>query len=280
MVKTYAETLSALSGLASCRRIVEKHDAHTGVMLKSVLASGAAQQERLAAKLLLQLHEEIGTMGGDTIFLMGGKGKKDHKAFVTAFEKRFGVTVHHFDTVSNGVYLYLDEEDSDVVENALNSSKAIFDLHDDLGYILLRRGHREDVDFGAFGSHQARWIFVQDSSAPSNPPDLHGQVYDASAISKIERALREAIAYFDYRTMRVVDEDVNGYTVNAEVRYRVEDDSDMNRDTGYGPMKVPVMQEISSISIQDAAGNEVDESSPIYSDVIEWLKDRLANEEV
>lgn len=221
VVRRYAETITQMAQAGVGESIINKHDRHCGVIMERISRTAASlpSQERIVTGLLTQLHEE--TAEHDMSFVMGDV---KHKTFVNAFKKEFGVDVHHFDEVGNGVYVYLTADDNEKVRLALNTSLAIYEtIFDKLGYILLRRGKREDCDFGSFGEALATWIFVH-YSRPEGLEDMEGVRYDSRKLAKIERALKEAyrneLREFELREFEFT---YGGtlYFVDATVRYHV-----------------------------------------------------------
>jgi len=188
-VRRYAETLVALEEAGANPETVAKHDRHADVLLKRVKRGEV--QENAARALLRQLHEEVSDDEANMSFLMkdGSHGK-----FITKLKRAFHFKVHHFDEVGNGVYVYLDPENSKILGDALDNTETIFnDLADDLGYLLLRRGNVEDGTYGHFGDNAlSTWIFVQVSRPGSGPDDLEGKNFTVKQFANIEKALKEA----------------------------------------------------------------------------------------
>ncbi len=188
-VRRYADTLVALEEAGANPETLSKHDRHAEALLRRVRRG--EPQESAARALLNRLHEEVSDEEANLSFLMkdGSHGK-----FVTKLKRAFHFKVHHFDEVGNGVYLYLDPENSQILLSALDNSDTIFnDLTDDLGYILLRKGNKEDGLYGHFGDAcLSTWIFVQISRPASGPDDLEGKVFTQKQFANIERALKEA----------------------------------------------------------------------------------------
>ena len=219
-VRTYAETLVSLENAGADRKILERHARHASRMLGRVRRG--IGQENNARVLLDQLHEEISDSEADMSFVMN---RKTHGPFVTAFKKKFKVDVHHFDEVGTGVYLYLDAENTSILRDNLTGLAYFNDLVDKLGYILLRKGTQDDIDYGGFGDALSQWIFTQVVRPDSGPDDEEGQNYTASELKKIESRLREALGHNGgQQSMTDVEIELNGtyYSIDAVVNYRLD----------------------------------------------------------
>jgi len=218
VVRTYAETLVSLEAAGADKAVLERHARHASRMLGRV-KRGVAQESN-ATVLLDQLHSEISECEGDMSFVMN---RKTHGPFVTAFKKKFKVDVHHIDEVGTGVYLYLDAENTSKLRDTLTGNAYFNDLVDKLGYILLRKGTQDDIDYGGFGDSLSRWIFTQVVRPDSGPDDEEGQNYTASELKKIESRLAEAFAETGgIREMTDLEVGLDGkyYFVDARIDYR------------------------------------------------------------
>lgn len=84
----------------------------------------------------------------------------DHRGFISKLEKEFKVSVDHWEPVREGVYVYLDGENTEILSSALSDGNSYFEtLVDSLGYILLKKG-TIDTNWGAYGPNFAKWLFV------------------------------------------------------------------------------------------------------------------------
>lgn len=89
-----------------------------------------------------------------------------HRKFVTGFSKTFGISVEKWESVAEGIILYLDQEAHNKVCEKLVDSQQISELvTTNHGYILLRRGQQSDIDFGMFSQPWSKWMFVASPKA-------------------------------------------------------------------------------------------------------------------
>jgi hypothetical protein len=89
-----------------------------------------------------------------------------HDDFVAKLESTFGISVHHWEPIREGVIVFLDEESTGKLLGQLRSyNDHLTKLTADLGYILIRRGMQNDIRFGNFPRPLSRWVFVH---APSS----------------------------------------------------------------------------------------------------------------
>lgn len=183
-VRAYADTLVALEEASADAAVLARHRRHAASVLSRVRSG--VPQEQVCARLLAGLREDVEGSGGDMDFLMDGH---THKQFVAALEKEYKVEVHHFDEVGNGVYVYLDAENNALLRDALTDAEALDTVAEELGYLLLRRGTRDDVEYGGFGDDLARWIFVQRSRPKSGPEDQEGETFTVKQLRNLEKAL-------------------------------------------------------------------------------------------
>ncbi len=263
-VRTYAETLVSLENAGADRGILERHARHASRMLGRV--KRGVTQESNATVLLDQLHTEISECeGGDMSFVMN---RKTHGPFVTAFKKKFKVDVHHFDEVGTGVYLYLDAENTSKLRDTLTGNSIFNDLVDKLGYILLRKGTQDDIDYGGFGDSLSQWIFTQVVRPNSGPDDQEGQNYTASELKKIESQLREAYGTSGGGEKDLTDLEIEldgqFYFVDASIDYTIDSGearsygSDRNDGVeGYPAHAVFGQKDVTIVAVSDVDGNPI-----------------------
>ncbi len=261
-VRTYAETLVSLEKAGADKAILERHARHASRMLGRV--KHGVVQESNAVVLLEQLHSEISETEGDMTFVMN---RKTHGPFVTAFKKKFKVDVHHYDEVGTGVYLYLDAENTSILRDNLTGNAYFNDLVDKLGYILLRKGTQDDIDYGGFGDALSQWIFTQVVRPDSGPDDQEGQNYTASELKKIESRLREAIGRDgDTKELTDMEIELDGqfFFVDASVNYTIDPGearsygTDRNDGTeGYPAHPEFNERDVTITAISDVDGNPV-----------------------
>jgi len=289
-VKTYAEALVALVDSGAPGPIVEKHSRHAARLMAMVLEG--KPQEREASALLQALREEVDEAEYDPKFSFA-ISRGSHKRFVKALEDKFNVEVHHFDEIGTGVYVYLDPENTDDLRAALCDTKVIFDeLVGDLGYILLRRGGKEDMDYGHFGDTLSKWIFAQCIRPDENAQDFDGKVYSKQALARLERRLKEAYGRRPGGTVsrgtwsldeREVEYEGVPYLVTASVHWHAKDDSDMNPETGYGPLTAVEADEVELGPVFELRGGErlrqVLPDEPVFNDLVEVVRE-MALEEI
>jgi hypothetical protein len=85
----------------------------------------------------------------------------DHEKFVRKLESTFKISVQEFEPIREGVFVYLDQENTNKLEDALKTAKDVFDtINDEMGYLLLRKGVKSDMEFGPFGESLTCWTFV------------------------------------------------------------------------------------------------------------------------
>lgn len=83
-----------------------------------------------------------------------------HADFVRKFEKKFGVKIERYESLSNGVILYLDPENTDRLNSKLTKSSDFEEVIESLDYICTRRGQADDINFGSFSEKLSKWIFI------------------------------------------------------------------------------------------------------------------------
>lgn len=284
-VRTYAETLVSLEKAGADKDILERHARHASRMLGRV--KRGVVQENNATVLLDQLHAEISESDGDMTFVMN---RKTHGPFVTAFKKKFKVDVHHYDEVGTGVYLYLDAENTSILRDALTGNAYFNDLVDKLGYILLRKGTQDDIDYGGFGDALSQWIFTQVVRPDSGPDDEEGQNYTASELKKIETRLREAIGHGgDTKELTDMEIELDGqfYFVDASVDYTVDPGearsygTDRNDGTeGYPEHPEFTERDVTITAISDVDGNPVQlpHNSPVLQQLLAIVYEKAVEE--
>ena len=101
--------------------------------------------------------QEAGTVGP----LLSGKPLTDsHEQFIHKLEQKLQIVVERWEPVSNGVYVYLDRVNTRLALSKINNVHSAYEFLASLGYVLLRRGTIEDIEFGSFGEQVSKWIFV------------------------------------------------------------------------------------------------------------------------
>ena len=112
---------------------------------------------------------------------------KRHEKFVKALEKDFDITVHHFEPVNEGVFVFMDEESNNKLGDELSTNVDLFDkLTDEHGYILIRRGTPEDIKWGSFPNGLAKWMFVYSPTDSENWTDSLDDM-EAEILSQAEK---------------------------------------------------------------------------------------------
>jgi hypothetical protein len=94
----------------------------------------------------------------------------DHKGFIRSLEQEFSLEVHHWEPMADGVVVYLDQEAHDTISQAKTDSTAILKrVTGKHGYLLLRHGDQNDIDFGTFPEATSRWLFVKFDRGEEKP---------------------------------------------------------------------------------------------------------------
>lgn len=84
----------------------------------------------------------------------------DHRGFISKLEKEFKLSVDHWEPIREGVYVFLDGENTAILSAALSDGNNYFEtLVDSLGYILLKKG-TIDTNWGCYGPNFAKWLFA------------------------------------------------------------------------------------------------------------------------
>lgn len=151
--------------------VVKKHAEHASNLLDELQAGGFS--EHLAVIALEVLQEDLAKDAEALLkqIAKAGNGAEsdevdedDHKAhdkFVKALEKDFDIVVHHVEPINDGVFVFMDEENNEKLLSQLKTLKDRLDkITDKHGYIMLRKGTVDDVQWGSFPNGMAKWMFI------------------------------------------------------------------------------------------------------------------------
>jgi hypothetical protein len=138
--------------------LAKRHSIHAATLLEDI--QNGDYNEGLIGELLGILEKSyVKALKTETPSLM--ESLIDHTSFVSALSKSAGVKVERWEGVREGVYLYLDSENTQKLASAVSDTyKYINNIADKHGYLLLRQGSMSDVEFGSFGENLSRWTFV------------------------------------------------------------------------------------------------------------------------
>jgi hypothetical protein len=94
-----------------------------------------------------------------------------HDKFVAALESKYDITIHRWEPVREGLIVYLDAENTVQLTTQMDGGHEPSDQEstpndefaqwcEEQGYLILRRGMPEDIEFGGFPVSTSRWVFV------------------------------------------------------------------------------------------------------------------------
>ena len=151
--------------------VLKKHSEHASSLLDELQVGGFADhlsvvvlevlQEDLAKDAEALLKQIAKAKGGAEADEVSDEDIKVHDKFIKALEKEFEISVHHFEPINDGVFVFLDEENNDILLDKLKSLESILnDITDKHGYLLLRKGTPDDIVWGSYPNGMAKWMFI------------------------------------------------------------------------------------------------------------------------
>lgn len=182
-------------------RVLCRHAEHSQALIEEL--QGGEFAEQMALVNLESLQEEL-AKDAEAFMKMIGKASgerendevddediHDHDKFVKALQKDFDIEVHHFEPVNEGVFVFLDEENNDLLLAGLKSLKDRLDkLTDKHGYLLIRKGTVDDIVWGSYPNGLAKWMFIkcpQDSENwEDDLADLEDEIFKQSKLDPKE----------------------------------------------------------------------------------------------
>jgi hypothetical protein len=152
--------------------ILEIHAKHCTTLLNE-MQSGSDFIEETALVALESLQEDL-AKDAEALVKQIGKTKKDkddkvskedvheHQKFIKALEREFKIEVHHFEPVNEGVFVFFDEENNAEISDQLTTLEdRLSRITDEHGYVLLRKGTIDDIQWGSYPNGLAKWMFVK-----------------------------------------------------------------------------------------------------------------------
>ena len=176
-VRAYMEALNKLEARFKTSpsnglwEVLKKHSEHASSLLDELQVGGFADhlsvvvlevlQEDLAKDAEALLKQIAKAKGGAEADEVSDEDIKVHDKFIKALEKEFEISVHHFEPINDGVFVFLDEENNDILLDKLKSLESILnDITDKHGYLLLRKGTPDDIVWGSYPNGMAKWMFI------------------------------------------------------------------------------------------------------------------------
>ena len=140
---------------------LQRYATHASIMEKS-MKKGRPWHRHILSELLNEqsdMSRFASTLSEDL------ESDTDHDAFIKGFEKAFKVKVQRHEGVSNGVYVYINAEDTATINTQLLSASDYMELiTKNMGYICVRRGQPSDIDYGPYSERLSKWVFVRSHS--------------------------------------------------------------------------------------------------------------------
>jgi len=89
------------------------------------------------------------------------KCEKAHEKFVNAFQKKFKISVHRWESLGVGLAMYLDQNShNELMDTIRTEYRALDSFAEDKEYIMLRSGKQEDISYGDCNTPTSRWLFT------------------------------------------------------------------------------------------------------------------------
>lgn len=205
-------------------RILEKHVEHAIGLINELRNGEYAEEIAVVAKEALQedlakdaedLLKQIGKGAPSKNDEVSEEDVKEHEKFVRSLEKDFDITVHHFEPVNEGIFVYIDEENNDELLRQLQTLEDRLDkLNAKHGYLLVRKGTTDDILWGSYPNGMAKWMFIRckpDSEEWDDKDDLES--LEGEVVSDAEKMKPQGVD----KSMQSKDQDKFESTLESKI---------------------------------------------------------------